>query len=220
MIVACHQPDLLPYSGFWYKMAKADIFDLKVFDQFQGRGYQRRVRMRGKWASVPVHDGTWLEPIVNVRINPDDARNALINNLVGRYTGARFWNQRGHLLVDMVSDINTDRLWQFNLELILKVRELLGISTPLAISPPLTARGADGVLSMLQRYDTTTYLSGTGARAYMGDCRQFREAGIEVVFSSHLAVTGDSIVSVLMDYENPMEVVLAECEAERGPESA
>ena len=33
-IYAAHQPDLLPYSGFWYKMAKADVFDLKIWDQF------------------------------------------------------------------------------------------------------------------------------------------------------------------------------------------
>ena len=51
MIVAIHQPDLLPYSGFWFKMATCDTFVLAVHDQVQKHGYQRRVRMRGTWVS-------------------------------------------------------------------------------------------------------------------------------------------------------------------------
>ncbi|MBD4563452.1 hypothetical protein GUG69_02530, partial [Xanthomonas citri pv. citri] len=46
MRVTIHQPDLLPYSGFWYKMAVSDAFIVSRHDQFQKQGYQRRVRMR------------------------------------------------------------------------------------------------------------------------------------------------------------------------------
>jgi hypothetical protein len=220
VIVTCHQPDLLPYSGFWYKMAHADMFDIKIYDQFVDRGYQRRVKMRDRWASIPIISGKWHDSILNVRIDPPTAREALINNIVGRYRGAKHWERYGPVVIDMVTDIHTNRLWQFNLELILGIRDLLQIDTPVSISTPLTARGADGVLSMLQRYDTTTYLSGTGARAYMGDCRQFTEAGIDVVFSPHRPVTGDSILTVLMDYDEPMDVVLAEHDADPEEESA
>ena len=55
-----------------------------------------------------------------------------------------------------------------------------------------------------------SYLSGTGGRTYMGDCEEFDEAGIPVIWSRHRAVTGDSILSVIFDYEDPMSVVLAE----------
>ena len=51
MRVTIHQPDLLPYSGFWFKMATSDTFVLSVHDQFQKHGYQRRVKMRGAWCS-------------------------------------------------------------------------------------------------------------------------------------------------------------------------
>ena len=68
MILTAHQPDLLPYSGFWYKMAVADQFDLAVYDQFQTRGYQRRVRMRGMWASLPVQAASSGTPINEIRL--------------------------------------------------------------------------------------------------------------------------------------------------------
>ena len=51
MKVTIHQPDLLPYCGFWFKMATCDAFIVAVHDQFQKHGYQRRVKMRDAWCS-------------------------------------------------------------------------------------------------------------------------------------------------------------------------
>lgn len=209
MIVATHQADLLPYSGFWFKMATADFFDLKIYDQFQARGYQRRVLMRGKWASIPVVGNPTRDRICDVRIRPDEARDALTDLITGRYRGARNWDVMGKALLEMVQDIHTDRLWQFNLSLLLGVRELLGITTPVAISVPPEGRGSTGLVSVLRNYGADTYLAGTGGRAYMGDCEEFRQAGIEVLWSAHRPVTSDSIVSVLMDHDDPMAAVLA-----------
>ncbi len=210
MIVTTHQADLLPYSGFWFKMARADLFDLKIYDQFQARGYQRRVAMRGHWASIPVVGSPSRSRICDVRIRPDEARRVLTDLIVGRYRDARNWHFMGKTLLDMVEGIQTEHLWQFNLSLILGVRELLGISTPVAIGLPPEGRGSVGLVSVLRRYNADAYLAGTGGRAYMGDCEEFHEAGIEVLWSNHAPVTGDSIVSVLMDYDDPLSVVLAE----------
>ncbi|WP_432483188.1 WbqC family protein [Kineococcus esterisolvens] len=212
VIVASHQADLLPYSGFWYKMAKADLFDLKIFDQFVDRGYQRRVKMRGSWASLPVTGKHKYAPICEVRIDPAESPKALAQVIRGRYCGSRNWDKYGPMLVDTILSIQTDRLWHFNVELILLVRDVLGIRTPLSVSVPTEGGGSVGLVSVLKTYGNPTYLSGTGARAYMGDCREFDEAGIPVIWSPHEPVTGDSILSVLMDYDDPMEVVLAERE--------
>ncbi|HEU4546230.1 MAG TPA: WbqC family protein [Microlunatus sp.] len=210
MIVTTHQADLLPYSGFWFKMAKADLFDLKIYDQFQARGYQRRVAMRGSWASVPVIGSPSRARICDVRIRPDEAATVLKDQIAGRYRGSRNWDTVGKVLTDMIDDIRTEHLWQFNLSLILGVRDLLGITTPISIALPPEGRGSVGLVSVLRRYNADAYLAGQGGRAYMGDCAEFTEAGIEVQWSAHRPVTGDSIVTVLMDYDDPMSVVLAE----------
>jgi len=216
MIIATHQADLLPYSGFWFKMAKADLFDLKIYDQFQSRGYQRRVSMRGKWASIPVVGNPSRARICDVRIRPEEAGKALSDLIVGRYQGSRNWDPMGKTLLEMIDEIRTEHLWQFNLQLLLGVRELLGITTPISIAVPPEGRGSVGLVSVLRRYDADTYLAGTGGRNYMGDCAEFTAAGIEVQWTTHKAVTGDSIVSVLMDYDDPLAVVLAEEELEVG----
>ena len=44
----------------------------------------------------------------------------------------------------------------------------------------------------------------------MGDTTIFDEAGIKVQWANHNPVTDDSIVTVLMDYNDPLEIVMRE----------
>lgn len=210
MIVSAHQPDLLPYSGFFYKLATSRVMDLKLDDQFLRSGYQRRVRMRGAWISVPTRSCPTHTRIRDVRIDPDEGPRTLAKGIHGRYAGSRYYKQRAPEILDRIAASHTDRLWQLNLDLLLAVRDALGIRTPLGIGPAAIGAKSDGIVSILQAYGATAYLSGTGAREYMGECQEFEQAGIEVLWSKHRAVTGDSILSVLFDYSDPLEIVLQE----------
>lgn len=216
IVYSSHQPDLLPYSGFWHKMAKADLFDLKIWDQYVHKGYQRRVTMNGSWVTLPLVKGPVTDPI-NIKRVSDRAPAHLADQIVKQYTHAArrppFWAVTGERVCDEILSIKTDLLWEFNFRLILLVRDLLGIQTPLTISRPAAPglRGSAGVISVIQAFPgPVRYLSGVGARAYMGDCREFTEAGIEVVWSRHKPITPDSILTVLFHHEDPLSVVLAE----------
>jgi hypothetical protein len=218
-VYAAHQPDLLPYSGFWYKMAKADLFDLKIWDQYVHKGYQRRVKMRDIWVTLPLVKGSATDPIASKRIT-DEAPTHLADEIVKRYTHSRkkppHWDKYGPMICDEIRGCRTDSLWELNFRLILLVRDILGIETPLTFSRPATPglSGPAGIVSVIQAFaGPMEYLSGTGARSYMGDCDEFTEAGIPVHWSRHEAVTGDSILSVIFDYADPLSVVLAEHDA-------
>ena len=58
MIIAIHQPNYLPYLGFFDKMKKSDIFVIYDDAQFNKREFQHRNRIRvnngWKWLTVPV----------------------------------------------------------------------------------------------------------------------------------------------------------------------
>lgn len=56
--IAIHQPNLIPYFPFFYKMHKADIFVLMINCQFEKNNYQNRALVRGDWWTVPVVGGT------------------------------------------------------------------------------------------------------------------------------------------------------------------
>lgn len=224
-VYSAHQPDLLPYSGLWHKMAKADLFDLKIWDQFVAKGYQRRVTMRGSWVTLPLVKSPDTDPINTKRVK-DTAPAHLVDEILRRYTHGtrkpRFWEPYGPRICDEILSIKTDLLWEFNFRLILLVRELLGIQTPLTFSRPAAPgkRGSEGIISVIQAFKgPMEYLSGAGARSYMGDCQEFTDAGIPVIWSRHKPVTGDSILTVLFDYEDPMSVVLAENDSQERPTS-
>jgi hypothetical protein len=217
LVYAAHQPDLLPYTGFFYKMYHADVFDLKVWDQFVNRGYQRRVMMRDNWVTIPLEKCSSTESIFNVRLKPE-APDVLVNDICNRYERshkAKHWDKYGPMICDEILSIRTDKLWDFNFRLILLIRDILGIQTPITFGRPVTEglRGSEGLISAMQIFPPPlTYLSGTGAKVYMGDCQEFTDAGIEVDFSRHQHTSGDSILTTLFDYENPLEIVLKEKE--------
>jgi hypothetical protein len=208
MILASHQCDLLPHSGFWHKMANADVMDISPWYQFQKHGYQRRVQMRGSWCSIPLVGDPSLVPIYRVSTSAL-ATGKLADTIRGRYTGAPFWPKRGPELLDAIRSIHTDQLWVLNFQLLLAVRDMLGIHTPLAVSPQLTQPSTDGLVELCRHYRADTYLSGTGARVYL-DEEELHRNGIDLLWSRHAPVTGESIVTVLMDHEDPLGVVLAQ----------
>ncbi|MFN8045885.1 MAG: WbqC family protein [Dermatophilaceae bacterium] len=210
MKVAIHQPDLLPYSGFWFKMATSDAFVLAVHDQFQKHGYQRRVKMRDTWVSHQLVGKPALVPINTIEVQPG-WQGRLVDAIRGRYTGARHFKARSPELLEHISAAEGTRLDEVNLALIEIVRHLLGISTPLLTPAPPSQTNVDRLIEQVSAVGGTQYLSGTGGLAYMGEDApaRFRDAGIELVWSNHAMTTGDSIVTVLMDHDDPMESVLA-----------
>ena len=220
-LVAAHQPDLLPYTGFWYKMAKADVLVLLPFDQFQKHGYQRRVKMREAWCSHQLVGKPSLVPISSVQVHPGWAAR-LVDVIEGRYSGARYWKTRGPELCNEITRLGlsltdpeppSSLVW-VNSRLLRLMRERLGITTRVEIADPeLASSGAQRVLDHVRQVEGTAYLSGTGAQAYMPDAEEmFARAGVELVWSRHRHRSGDSILTAYFDEADPMDAIMEEYE--------
>lgn len=209
-LVSIHQPDLLPYSGFWFKMAVSDVFVVARHDQFQKHGYQRRVAMRESWVSHQLVGKPSLVPITDIGVAPgwQDRLGAAIR---GRYRGATHWKERGEALCERIDACSGDHLDEVNLALIHVIRETLGISTELAFTDPPTGSGRDRLVEQVRAVGGSSYLSGTGGASYLGDTAEddFAAEGIELQWSHHRPVTGDSVVTLLMDHDDPLAAVLA-----------
>jgi len=207
--VTIHQPDLLPYSGFWFKMATCDAFVLSVHDQFQKHGYQRRVKMRDAWCSHQLVGKPALVPINEVEV-AEGWQQRLADVVRGRYTGSKHCPTRGKELVDGILSCEGRMLDEVNISMIELVRGMLGIQTRLVVTEPPEKAATERLIEQVRMVGGTAYLAGQGGKAYMGDDpdSRFAEAGLELLWSDHQHTTGDSIVSVLMDEDDPMEVVL------------
>jgi WbqC-like protein family len=206
--VTIHQPDLLPYSGFWFKMATSDRFVVAVHDQFQKHGYQRRVTMRDRWCSHRLVGKPSLVPINEVEV-ADGWQAHLVKVIQGRYTGARHWSTRGDELVAGITACEGRYLDEVNLSMIHLLRDMLGITTELVTTAPPQHQSVDRLIEQVTAVGGTEYLTGPGAASYLGEgaAERFAAAGITLVWSTHRPTTGDSIVSVLMDHDDPREIV-------------
>ena len=208
MRVAIHQPDLLPWSGFWFKMLNVDRFVIAEHDQLQKHWVQRRVMMRETWVSLPLVGKPRLIPINTVEVQ-EGWQEHLADSIRGRYTGARHWTDRGPDLIDRIRAVEGSNLADINITMIEMVRDMLGITTELVRVPPPTKGGVERVLEQLQLVGATSYVSGTGAKGYIDEAaeRRFHELGIDLVWSHHQKTTGDSVVTLLMDYDDPTEII-------------
>jgi len=210
-LITGHQPNFLPGTRFWYKVAKSDIFDLRSQYQFT-QGYIHRVKMRDTWFTLPLSPKPGqFDRIDTVRVDLPKAKDLFRKAIQGRYGGAPHYKAHGPALIDKFDSLGSDYLWQINLDLILYIRDLLGIETPVSLGVEAVGGKGDAVLSTFRAYPgVDAYLSGMGAKKYMGDTSNFEEAGVKVIWSRHKPVTDDSIVSILMDHSDPMDFVLRE----------
>jgi len=72
-IVAVHQPNYLPYLGFFHKMMLSDIFVLYDIAQYSKNDFHNRNRIKTpkgpQWLTVPVRRAS-VQPICDVQIGP------------------------------------------------------------------------------------------------------------------------------------------------------
>ena len=209
MKVTIHQPDLLPYSGFWFKMATCDAFILSVHDQFQKHGYQRRVKMRDAWCSHQLVGNPAFVPINTIEV-ADGWQERIVDVIRGRYAGSRHFATRGQEIAERILASEGRLLHEVNIAMIEIVRQMLDISTPLVVTEPPSLAGTERLIEQVSMVGGTEYLAGAGGRAYMGEdaAERFAEAGITLSWSDHEHITGDSILTLLMDHDDPIQAVL------------
>lgn len=216
-VVTLHQPDLLPYTGFWHKMAHSDVFVVLAYDQFQKQGYQRRVKMRGSWVGHQLVGKPSLIPICDVEVH-DGWQARLINDIRGRYQGSRYWDERGPELCGAIEALpEFQSLHRVNMMLIRLMRDRLGLLTQVEYADPHVAtkgvyRVIDHVLRSVvdHHHHDLVYLAGQGSRVYMeGSEALFADHGIDLRWSQHLPRSEDSILTAYFDEDDPMEAVLA-----------
>ena len=106
-IIAMHQPDFLPYSGFFYKYFKADVFDLAIYDQFSPSGYHRRVKMGGEWVTMPCKGLNKLPRetrICDIEVYRERAIAMLIGAIDRTYRNSPHYRKVRRSLVAWISD--------------------------------------------------------------------------------------------------------------------
>src|SRR5712692_8822643 len=125
MLVTIHQPEHLPWLGFFDKARRADVLVLLDSVQFRKNYFQNRNRVRGArgalWVTVPVlTKGSADQTIQDVKINGDGSprwREKYWGTIEQSYNRAPFWGKYAEELKNALW-IETTSLSHLNVRLI------------------------------------------------------------------------------------------------------
>jgi len=187
MIVTIHQPEHMPWSGFFHKMAFADMYVLLDHVQYKKDNFQNRNRLvdrRGEvfWCTVPLSAGSFQETIHQKRIVDDSWRRKYLNKLADSYRTCPYF-ESCYEPVESIINRRHDLLVDLNLDLIDWFRDVLGIKAPMIRSSSLVLQGtkSDLNLDICRQLKASAYLSGPSGKDYL-DKQSFMDAGIQLLF--------------------------------------
>lgn len=191
MIVAIHQPNYIPWLGYFYKMANCDIFVFLNDALHSKKYYTHRSRIKTKdgvrWLTVPL---SAKEVKINELVICNDVKWQLKhwNIMETAYRKAPYWDEYSSYFKDIYDKkIIWSSLSELNYKIISIIRDLLGITTPTVESSELqieSKKGSERNLCICKQLGADIYLSGEGAKRY-NDEEAFNREGINLAYTNY-----------------------------------
>lgn len=188
--VAIHQPEHLPWLGFFHKLYHADVFVLLDQVQYRKNYFHNRNRIRAAggpvWLTVPVLTrGRHPQSILDATIDDRDGgrwRQKHWRTIAEAYGKHPFFAACASLFQDIYAR-PWARLVELNEALIEAIRGLLGIGTEVLRASALGVGGQreDLLLHICEKLGARGYLSGVSGRDYLDPAR-WAAAGVELSF--------------------------------------
>ena len=218
-IVGIHQPNFLPWVGYFNKIASSDIFIFLDDVQYpkSGRTWVNRnwILNNGsrKWHTVSVsRNFSEVKNINEIKFTKDiDWRVKYLKDITNCYSKTKHFSEVYDFLKSSIS-YETEFLSELNIHLIESVLKILDIqSTKIVKSSELNKSGKsnDLLCSLVKAVKAKNYLCGGGAESYM-DESVFRVNKINIVYQNYIAlnypqfnctefISGLSIIDAMMN---------------------
>lgn len=190
MIVAIHQPEAFPWLGFFHKMYLADVFVILDTVQFEKNNVQNRNKFliggEARYLTIPIKKSSLDTKIKDIEIDWE-------NPITKKHLVTFEQNYKKHpnfeevfLLFKNLYVKKPVLLTDFNLEVILFLKEKFGIETKVVKASELDLSGeakggTEVTLEICKQLKAKKYLSGAGAKVYLKK-EEYDTAGIEVFF--------------------------------------
>ncbi len=186
MRIAIHQPQYMPWLGYFSKMANVDLFIFLNDVQFKKNEWQNRNRIRNseswQWLTVPT---TYQFPQKINEVQVDFTQNWQKNHLHSLdacYGKTPFYKEHIPLFAEFFC-APASKIDRINIDSVRLLAGAIGIETETAISSDYKFKGesTERLVNICRHFKATTYLAGAGGRDYM-DVSLMENAGIKVEF--------------------------------------
>jgi len=186
-IIAIHQPNYLPWLGYFYKIFQSDIFVFLDDVQFSNEGMHN-------YTYIKTHKGSFrlkypVQQSLGDKINKVRSKDELnwkakhLKLIESSYNGADYFNDIFDDLRELILSEYSD-IAAFNKSIIEFFTGKLGIKTRFIKASDLNIDLAksEKIIAICRSLGGDIYYSGTGARAYQKE-EDFRRSGIDLKYS-------------------------------------
>ena len=173
--IAVHQPNYLPWLGYFHKLSRVDTFVFLDNVQFARRGYTHRVHVMG-----PAWKSLWITQNIRKRaVDEQVIQDIAFSDMfwVDKHlkTFEAAYGKTPHFdeiiaFLERGLHADEDGLARFNGGLIQSLAAALGISTRILYASDLPIRESSSpserIALIAAHFGATVYLSGAGAKSY------------------------------------------------------
>ena len=192
MIISIHQPEHLPWPGFFNKIKLVDLFVILDDVQFRKGYYHNRNKVLDNnnkeiWLTIPVCESNKIQLLNKKKIKLDDFKKLkkYKENLYNSYKNTKYFKKYNDELFS-IYEKKYEYLVDLNLHLINFFLDKLEIETKLIKSSDIDCHGAKSelILNICKKLKASNYLSGKSGKDYL-NLESFKKENINVIFQEY-----------------------------------
>ncbi len=192
MIVSIHQPDYIPYLGYFYKISKSDIFAFYDDAQFSNDNLHHQNKIKTPQGElklkIPVeyHFG---DPIYAVRTKDQLGwKEKHLKTIEMNYAKSKYFKEIYPLFRDLLL-CSYDSLADMNITINRFICYSFGFTTNFVKVSDflLESKKEEKVLDICDRLNASTYYSGIGASNYQNK-KHFEARAIDLVYTDYKSI--------------------------------
>jgi hypothetical protein len=191
MIVSIHQPNFLPWLGYFHKIAESDVHVMLDNVQFGKNSFINRNRIKigsgCMWLTVPVlTKGRFGENINNIFVDPKTKwQGKMCKSICINYSRAPFFKDYFKPLEDILKR-PWEKLSELNCTLLNFLLDALNLKPRIVSASSLKIREkkSDLVFAICKELGAGVYFSGSHGKGYLIEDK-FRENGIKVIYQDY-----------------------------------
>ena len=189
MKVAIHQPNYLPYLGFFHKLSLADTFVIMDDTQYDKKFTNRnKIKVPGNWIwlTVPINKKHKFVANKIVEINNEENWQSDHFEKINRsYSNSEFFKKNYKTFFEKIYSKKWDHLFTLNYELIIQLIDWLDIKIEVIKESELNINGnsTDRLVNISKKIGAETYVSGIGGKEYMNE-KMFETNNIKIEYQN------------------------------------
>ena len=192
MLIAIHQPNYFPWTGYFYKIMKAEYFIFLDDAQYTKNSFINRTNIidnkKKVWMSIPVKN-KFRYKINQTMVADREWKKKHLSKIKNSYKESIFFKELWIRVNDLLESIKSNYISDINKEIIIAISSWLNFETKFYNSSSLEInndlKSEERLIEIIKYFKCNSYLSGQGGKKYQ-DEKKFSFKEINLLYSTPL----------------------------------